>query len=224
MPAKPSNPESDSEASAADPASTGKLSFVRRLLTKRWIAVVLVLSVVIHGLLLMCWPAAVGAKTETPSEIDLGEFRFINSEKNARLVKANFKLHVSLLLGTEKSGGSRLAEKKFLVQQGIEELLRQAHAADFDDPTLSELKRQIQEKINEAVEMRTVEGVIITQLETEDRVPAAKAAMASFNSAGETAESVRAATVAPTRVEAQPAAAGDSTQPATSSPAEGAEG
>lgn len=223
MCAKAANPETDSETSSEALASTGKISFLRRLLTKRWISAILVLSVVIHGLLLMCWPAAVRAKPEIPSEVELGEFRFINNEKNARLARAQFKLHVSLLLGTEKIGGNRLAEKKFLVQQGIEELLRQAHAADFDDPTLSELKRQIQEKVNEAVEMRTVEAVIITRLETDERVQPAKASVASYDPPAKAAEAGRAAPVAPGILEAVPPAA-DATQPEKTGPASGAAG
>lgn len=137
----------------------------RRLLTKRWLPILCVVTLLLHGLMLFSWRSALSGNQEQVSEIELGEFRFINSEKNARLCQAEFDIHVSLLLGTERAGSKRLAEKRYLVQQGIEELLRQAHAADFEDPTLAELKRQIQEKINESVEMRTVDTVIITNLE-----------------------------------------------------------
>jgi hypothetical protein len=200
MSAKPSKPETDSETASAM-AETVKVSFWRRLLTSRWVAVFLVLSLVIHGALLICWPAAVRSKSDFAKEIDLGAFRFVNSEHNVRLAKVAFKLHVSLLLGTEKIGGTRLAEKKFLVQQAIEELLRQAHAGDFDDPTLAELKRQMQEKVNEAVEMRIVEEVIITDLEMEERDLPAKSSVASFEQA---AEDLRAAKTVPETYEREP--------------------
>jgi hypothetical protein len=179
------------------------------------------LSFAVHGLLLMCWPAAVRSQTESPTEIELGEFHFLNNEKNARLAKAQFQLHVSLLRGTEKAGGRRLAEKKFLVQQGVEELLRQSHAADFDDPTLSELKRQIQEKVNEAVEMRTVEAVIITRLETQDRMQPPKASVAGFEPAAGPSEPPRSAEIAPGGVHALP---GQPSPPAKSNRVDGIAG
>ena len=221
MSGKPSKPETDSEA-AAEAASPAKVSLWRRLFTKRWFAVLLVLSVVVHGLMLVCWPAAVRSKLKTPSEVELGEFRFHNSEQKSRLATVQFKLHVSLLMGTESIGGSRLVEKKFLVQQGIEELLRQAHAGDFEDPTLSELKRQIQEKINEAVELRTVEEVIITQLETEERPPGPRAAVTSFEAAAEAGEAVRRASPVRRMPAEEPAA--DASQPEESSLYSGAAG
>lgn len=151
----------------------------RRFLTKRWLPILCVVTLLLHCGLLASWRSAIQGPEEKLSEIELGEFRFINTEKNARVEQAEFDIHVSLLLGTERLGSQRLAEKKFLVQQGIEELLRQTHAADFDDPTLAELKRQIQEKINESVEMRTVETVIITDLEKSSRDSAIRTMPAS---------------------------------------------
>lgn len=193
MSVKAFKPEPDSETLSAA-AETVKVSIWRRLLASRWFAALLVLSLVVHGALLVCWPAAVRSKAEIAKEIDLGEYRFVNGEHNVRLAKVRFKLHVSLLLGTENIGGTRLAERKFLVQQAIEELLRQAHAGDFEDPTLAELKRQMQEKVNEAVEMRIVAEVIITDLEMEERDLPTKSSVASFEQA---AEDLRAAKDSP---------------------------
>ena len=178
----------------------------RRWLANRWLPVALILSVFVHAILLACWPAAVRAKQEVPAEIELGEFFFVNNEKNSRLDKARFQLHVSLLLGTENVGNKRLREKKFLVQQGIEELLRQSHAADFEDPTLAELKRQIQEKVNEAVELRTVDAVIITQLETQQRAPLAKTSLSGYESGGGRSELVSPVERVPDQATPSPAA------------------
>ena len=46
----------------------------------------------------------------------------------------------------------------------FEELLRRAHGGDFEDPGLQELKRQLQERINQALGIRAVADVIVTDL------------------------------------------------------------
>ena len=68
--------------------------------------------------------------------------------------------------------------RRYAVQQDIEELLRQAHGADFADPVLGELKRQLQEQINRTLEMRAISQVIITDLELHqsDSTPAREVA------------------------------------------------
>ena len=58
----------------------------------------------------------------------------------------------------------RLAGRKYHVQQEVEELLRKAHSGDFEDPGLQELKRQLLEQINQALNLRAVAEIIITDL------------------------------------------------------------
>jgi len=55
---------------------------------------------------------------------------------------------------------------RFRVQQNVEELLRRAHGGDFDDPGLGELKRQLQERINER-SGRAIAEVIVTDLKLQ---------------------------------------------------------
>jgi hypothetical protein len=57
-----------------------------------------------------------------------------------------------------------LAAKRLRVQQAVEELIRRAHGGDFDDPLLAGLKQQLQEEINEALGIRVIDDVIITDL------------------------------------------------------------
>ncbi|MEX0866374.1 MAG: hypothetical protein WD030_03380, partial [Pirellulales bacterium] len=63
----------------------------------------------------------------------------------------------------------RLEMHQYRVQQNVEELLRQAHGGDFSDPTLAELKRQMQEKINDTIAVRGISDVIITDLRLQRR-------------------------------------------------------
>lgn len=141
----------------------------RKWFTPKWIAVLMALSVGLHlvGYWYYCRLADEVAEGRTP-EITLGSFRFDDAENpDHSLRSAQFNLHVSLLREVEGTARGRLAARRFKVQQGVEELLRQAHAADFDDPNLSELKRLLQEQVNEAIGLRAVDEVIITDLEFE---------------------------------------------------------
>ena len=57
-------------------------------------------------------------------------------------------------------------------------MLRQAHSGDFDDPALNDLKRQIRERIDQALGNRVVSDVIITNLKitaSENKEPVATA-------------------------------------------------
>jgi flagellar basal body-associated protein FliL len=103
--------------------------------------------------------------TPTTPEITLGDFFFEQPSGGEGLIQeAKFQLHIGLLPEVDRYARARLAERRFKVQQGIEELLRQAHPADFEDPSLGELKRQFQEQINTALGMRAVSEIIITDL------------------------------------------------------------
>ncbi len=78
--------------------------------------------------------------------------------------KADFSLHLALLEPVDPKAGQRLAARKYHIQQDVEELLRKAHSGDFEDPNLTDLKRQLQEQINQAIGLRAISEVIITDL------------------------------------------------------------
>ena len=101
-------------------------------------------------------------------EISLGEFEFIGEDlPGSHIASAKFRIHISLLTEVDRPARMLLAMRRFQVQQDVEELLRQAHAGDFDDPTLTELKRQLQETINRTLGQRVIADVIITDLAFE---------------------------------------------------------
>jgi flagellar basal body-associated protein FliL len=161
-------PDKTTEQSEAAPQkqTPGKTAWWRRLLTRRWLAILLLASILVHGIgfayfqLTNRRPPAV-----TSPEVGLGTFRFEADDKEAsRITNAEFSLHIALLEHVDGAARQRLDAYRFRVQQDVEELLRRAHGGDFDDPGLGELKRQLQERINETLGMRVIAEVIITDL------------------------------------------------------------
>ena len=57
-----------------------------------------------------------------------------------------------------------MAARKYHIQQDVEELLRKAHSGDFDDPGLTDLKRQLREQISQDIGVRAVSEIIVTDL------------------------------------------------------------
>ena len=167
--AEKETPAAENAAPAA--AATG----LRRLSMTHWLMIIVGTSVVAHGVLLFGWRTA-GSRpaAQLTTEIPLGEFQFVNAAHEPDqegIAGAKFELHVDLLSGVSQAAGAQLQLRKHRVQQDIEELLRQAHVADFEDPTLTELKRQLKEKINATIEMRAVQEVIITHLQLDGSRP-----------------------------------------------------
>lgn len=165
-------------------------SFLARALSPKWLAILLGVSIVGHGVAFLF----IKLKAKTPeemssSEISLGDFRFVADPsdggrgKEGRITGAEFSLHIELIQQFDPSARQQLTARKFRVRQDIEELLRRAHSGDFDNPLLGELKQQLQEQINTTLGMGAVAEVIITDLELQR-------AKASTRTLTETVESV----------------------------------
>ena len=154
----------------------GKPRFLKRFGTRKWLGILLILSIIGHGIGLTCLLVQGYRYRATPSaEVDLGAFHFaINPPAGQPTDRAQFHLHVALLNQVDQAARQRLSARRFRVQQDVEELLRQAHSGDFDDPLLGELKRQLQEQINHALGMRVVDEVIITNLTLQQHGKAAE--------------------------------------------------
>jgi hypothetical protein len=102
------------------------------------------------------------------SEICLGEFRFLPKRpEEGPIAHARFTLYVVLEDQAAPTARQRLLAHRFRLRQDIEELVRQAHAADFEDPVLAELKRQFKERIEATLGMRAIAEVIIVDLNLE---------------------------------------------------------
>ena len=166
-------PEGD-DAPQTDAVS--KTPLISRVLQGNWVAKLLALLILVHGLAYVYYGyRRSSATTSRIYEISLGSYRFdTDGAGDDRVAGAQFRLYVSLLSEVDQAGRALIKTHKYKVQQDIEELLRQAHSGDFDDPLLGELKRQLQEQINHALGMRVVDEVIITNLTLQQHGKAAE--------------------------------------------------
>jgi hypothetical protein len=134
-------------------------------------------TVVAHGLLLVLhrWGAAPTA--EQSHEATLGQFHYVaRGPGEVGIQGATFELSVALLDDMAPLGRARLEARKHKVQQNVEELLRRAHPGDFDDAALAGLKRHLQTQINDALGVRAISEVLITDLVLEGRITPGKPA------------------------------------------------
>jgi len=143
-------------------------ALLARFGTRRWIAGLLGAVVLIPGLafaVYRCNTSAPKAEPPPSPEIALGDFRCqTDCSQGGPALAATFSLHVVLLPHTDADARKRLATHKLRVRQDIEQLLRRAHRADFEDPDLAGLKRQIQAQVNQTLGLRSIAEVIVTDL------------------------------------------------------------
>ncbi|HEY4761472.1 MAG TPA: hypothetical protein VIH42_12900 [Thermoguttaceae bacterium] len=179
MAAETKKPENQStEEVKTEPSSAEKSPFalLRSQTAKHWLAIVLIGTLVIHGIGLIYYKSTSNpAPINYSPEIALGNFSF-RADKTAGgpISSAEFSLYITALDGLDRLARAGLASHQFRVQEEIEVLLRQAHSGDFDDPALSDLKRQIREQINQTLGNRLVSDVIITNLKiitSDNKIP-----------------------------------------------------
>lgn len=177
--AREASREGNDPAASKEKALTRVAQKVKAFVIRRWAVLVVGLLLVSH-VVMLGWLRSYSQRAgriESP-EVSLGVFEFIAGDSPERPVaSAKFHLHVSLLREAERPGRILLALRENKVKQEVEQLLRQAQSRDFADPTLTELKRQLQEMINETLGKRVVDEVIITDLSVQraivDTAPAA---------------------------------------------------
>ena len=115
---------------------------------------------------------AMSARPVATNEISLGNYRFVSDEHEpGQVTEAEFALYIELVRQVDRPARRMLEARRYKVRQSVEELLRTAHGGDFSDPTLRELKSQLQKRINETLEIRAVADVIVTELHTERAAP-----------------------------------------------------
>lgn len=191
--AKPNDAPTPIENPLATKSSSGSSAgaappWWRYLLEPKWLVLFVALAVVVPGIILALsrLSSAAGAEKNGHDEMSIGEFRFLaDANERSPIIAATFSLHLALIPEAETAGHARLASHKFRVQQGVEQLLRQAHGGDFEDPTLGDLRRQLQEQVNETLGVRAVADVIVTDLELE-YLPKAATSASTADVAGAT--------------------------------------
>ncbi|HYW81292.1 MAG TPA: flagellar basal body-associated FliL family protein [Thermoguttaceae bacterium] len=146
--------------------SSGKLGFLRRFFSYRNLSIFLLATVIFQGTLFAYYQfGSAASEIGGTAEVSLGTFHFDSDEaEGGRVSYAEFGLHIALLDEVDSQARHQLEVHQFRLQQDIEELLREAQSGDFDDPSLCELKRQLQERINATLKMRAIADVIITDL------------------------------------------------------------
>ena len=168
--AKPQMPEGDSSTEPA-PGKRRWLN-LKGLVSRKALISILVASLVIHGAGMWYYMAVRASVDPASLETSLGEFHYeADNTASAVVRRAQFQLHISLLPEVRRTARSLLTTRQYKVQQDIEQLMRQASGGDFEEPTLSELKRQLREQINNSLGIKAVDEVIITDLSLE--MPAA---------------------------------------------------
>ena len=142
----------------------------RHLLDPKWLSLIVVLAVVVPGTVFgfSRLRSAAENANDDQEEVSIGEFHFLaDANEQNPIVGATFSLHLAFIPEAKATGHARLTTHMFRVQQDIEQLLRQAHGGDFDDPTLGDLKRQLQAQVNETLGIRAVSDVIVTDLKLQ---------------------------------------------------------
>jgi flagellar basal body-associated protein FliL len=170
--------EATPSASNGDKASSSR-SLLNRSTTVKVLMVLVALSLVAHaaGFAWSHYLAGRDVSPEEGTEVALGSYHFKADPAEHGLVDAaEFSLFVALIEEVDRPSRQALARRQNRVRQDVEELLRQAHGADFEDPSLGELKRQFQERINESLGLRAVADVIITDVRIHRNARPAKPA------------------------------------------------
>jgi flagellar basal body-associated protein FliL len=178
-------PDEGASSSDGAPQAT-KSAWYHRFLDWRWLAVLIVVSLILHGMGLATYRLLGTNRGPEPTpEVALGTYLFLAAPREPGQVEsASFSLHIALLEHVEAPARQRLRDRQHRVRQNVEELLRRAHGGDFEDPTLAGLKRQLQEQINDTLGMRAIADVIVTNLELTHRQPSAAPTEAQTAEAG----------------------------------------
>jgi flagellar basal body-associated protein FliL len=157
--------EVKSKSPAEAPASTPTAKpWWKSALLRRWLVVLVVGSLVIHGVVFVLLRKSVARATVQP-ECMVGTFTLVGGDHNSAASAAGkFDLHVRFVDDLDASARQRMIAHEFRVRESIEGLLRNSQGTELDEPALTRLKHQIQERVDEAIDLRAVAEVIITDL------------------------------------------------------------
>jgi flagellar basal body-associated protein FliL len=162
----PENPDSEETKTEESSAGKSKFAWLYGKTMQYWLAILLISTIVFHGIGLAYYKVnSARVSAEITPEIALGDFQFAaDKTAGSRINGVNFSLYITANDGLDQIARSQLTTHKYRVQQEVEALLRQAHSGDFEDPSLSDLKRRLREQINNVLKLRVVSDVIVTNL------------------------------------------------------------
>jgi flagellar basal body-associated protein FliL len=133
----------------------------------RWIAAIVLGSVVVHGALYFMLRKS--PQPPAPLEQKVGSFDFVAATggNDARGETAKFDLHVRFVEDLAKPARERLVEHQYRVREAVENLLRRSRPVDVSDTAMARLKHEIQERVDDSLDLRAVAEVIITNLKID---------------------------------------------------------
>ncbi len=173
-----SPPKADREPSEQAAVQSPQASRWEALFTRKRLATLLAASLVVHVAVFAYYgfrSTRGDAEQQPEAEVALGSYCYQGDRvEGGRVARADFALYAALADVHDSRARSLLADHKYRIQQGVEELLRRAHAGDFEDPVLRDLKRRLQDRIEETVGERVVAGVMVTNLKVRWNAPEAK--------------------------------------------------
>lgn len=157
------NPSADLATAPAN----AKTRWWKSLLTPRWLVVFVAVSLVIHSVIFVLVRRS-SARPAIPPEYTVGAFNLIAGQPgDTHGVPGKFELHVRFIDDLQSQANARIANHQFRVREAIENLLRKSHGIELDDQAIARLKHQIQEQIDQAIDLRAVAEVMITDLTIE---------------------------------------------------------
>ncbi len=137
----------------------------------RWIAAAVVVSIVFQVGLFVLVRKSTSAALPMPTEHTVGTFAFYGIAEGSRSVPAKFNLHIRFVDDLDSAARIQLAAHQFRVREVVEGVLRQSHGLEFTDQALSRFKHEVQERIDDAIDLRAVAEVILTDFAV-DPLPA----------------------------------------------------
>ncbi len=163
--AEATKPQSVADSQAANDS---RLAWWKSPVVLRWAAVVVVGSIVFQGALFVLLRKTTSARSTAPTEYTVGTFSFTaDSGADAPAAAGKFDLHIRFIEDLDGPAHQRLAAHQFRVRESVENLLRKSHGLELNDTAVARLKHELQERIDDALDLRAVAEVIITDLSVD---------------------------------------------------------
>jgi flagellar basal body-associated protein FliL len=151
----------------APPADAGASPWWKSLMVGRWLAAIIVVSLIVHAAVFMLLRKS-GGKPAAPAEYTVGTFSFVSDDRgDSKTIPGKFDLHIRFVDDLDAPAHQRLVAHQYRVRESVENVLRKSHGLELTDPALARLKHEIQEKIDTAIDLRAVAEVIITDLSVQ---------------------------------------------------------
>lgn len=136
----------------------------KSVLVQRWLAALVIVSLVLHFTAFVLLRKSV-SKTIVQPEFTVGTFTLTADEHGyGHGTSGKFDLHVRFIDDLDATARTRMTSHEFRVRESIENLLRGAQGIELNEQILTRLKHQIQDRIDDAIDMRAVAEVLITDL------------------------------------------------------------